>query len=751
MSSVGQAAVERGYITGSQLQEAMAIQERVMLDGLNESLEEIFLKKGWLTPDQLTEIHAAIGQRAEQIFPGYDIIEKLGSGGMGSVFKARRRGDERLVAVKTLSPHFASQADAVDRFLREANLLRRIRHENLIAGLDAGYHRGLYFYVMELVEGPTLEKLMDRGPLPWKDALRIVRQIAQGLQFAAEQGIVHRDIKPPNIMIAANGVAKVADLGIAKFSDIRNQASMTTSSVIIGTPHYMSPEQAEGLPDIDHRSDMYSLGLTLFSAIAGHPPFQDEVTLRMMERRITEDVPVEELVPFGAPDNLQIVLRKMCARSRVDRYAEWPELVRDLMDVEQGRAVKESRGPSSPVDPSAGMLGRLSVSEGYVSPGQLEAAMKIQEQLSKIGTRKLLGNILVEEGFLKAADLKKLLSLQSFYVRHAQDKALGDQIVKSGLVSSTVIAEALREQKEKFQREGFSPTLEQILYQRGSITETQLRTVLRMSRRMNATSIDVMSGLKECPRCVEMIPIESTRCPRCRATLQEKPAAPLPSPGLKPCPSCGAPQDAAAKRCRQCDVVFETGRRELTQRLIACPRCGKLASDYQSACAHCQAPLRSTPLQTALKIAKQVGQKLSWLYIAAGVGLVVLLFSSSSLRTAWIGAVGGDEGRARLAAEAFLDACTHSDPVGARKLLQTPPPGSASKDDLRFYAMRMCQLPDGSFSLYRFEVVRAKVDGTEATVYLQLVFVNDANPKDFYSIGGTLYLVRSGQDWKIKF
>jgi serine/threonine-protein kinase len=751
MSSVGQAAVERGFITGAQLQEAMAIQERVLLDGLNESLEEIFLKKGWLTPDQLAEIQAAIGQSAQQIFPGYDILEKLGAGGMGSVFKARRKGDDRLVAIKTLSTTYSATDDAVDRFLREANLLRRIQHDNLVAGLDAGYHRGLYYYVMELVEGPSLAKLIERGPMPWKDALRIIRQVAQGLQCAADQGIVHRDVKPANIMIAANGIAKVADLGIARFSDARHRASVTTSSVIIGTPHFMSPEQAEGLPDVDHRSDIYSLGLTLFAAITGNPPFQDDIPLRMMERRITEDVPIQALVPFGTPENLRALVRKMCARSRIDRYAGWTELLRDLMDVEQGRAVEVS-SRSAPVDPSAGMLGRLAIDEGYISPAQLEAAMKVQESIAKSGTRKLLGNILVEEGFIRAADLKKLLSLHSFHVRHAQDKALGEQIVKSGLVSSAVITEALREQKERFQREGFSPTLEQILYQRGSITETQLRTVLRMSRRMNASATDVMSGLKECPRCVEMIPVDSTRCPRCRATLLERPAAPAPAPASeKLCPVCGTPHDGSSKRCKNCDIVFETGKREMTQKLTTCPACKKLVSDYQTKCTHCNAELRTTAIQKILKSAKGLGQHFQWLYVVGAVVLVILLFNSTSLRNAWIKAVGGEEGQARLVVESFLDACTHSDASGVRQHLLSPPSTLPSKDDIRYYGHRMAHLPDGSYSLYRFDVERSTVSGDAATVYLKLVFVNDSNPKDFYTTGGTMYLSRAEGGWKIKF
>ncbi len=206
-------------------------------------------------------------------FPQFEILELVGRGGMGLVYKARQPRLDRTVALKILAPEVMSQPAFAERFLREARALARLNHPNVVAVHDFGEVNGRYFLVMEYVEGAHLRQLIELGRLRAADALRLVPEICAGLQYAHEQGIVHRDIKPENILVDANGRPKIADFGLVKvLGQDEDDWRLTRASQVMGTPQYMAPEQMHRPRDVDHRADIYSLGVVLYEMLTAELP-----------------------------------------------------------------------------------------------------------------------------------------------------------------------------------------------------------------------------------------------------------------------------------------------------------------------------------------------------------------------------------------------------------------------------------------------------------------------------------------------
>ena len=206
-------------------------------------------------------------------FPHLEILELLGKGGMGAVYKARQPSLDRLVAVKVLPPEVGADASFSERFTREARALAKLNHQNIVAVHDFGRANDLYYFIMEYVDGATLRQLVDAGELQPAEALSIVPQICDALQFAHDEGIVHRDVKPDNILLDSKGRVKVADFGLAKLLDrAPADASLTGTNQVMGTPHYMAPEQMQGSHDVDHRADIYSLGVVFYEMLTGQLP-----------------------------------------------------------------------------------------------------------------------------------------------------------------------------------------------------------------------------------------------------------------------------------------------------------------------------------------------------------------------------------------------------------------------------------------------------------------------------------------------
>ncbi|HEY7004019.1 MAG TPA: protein kinase [Gaiellaceae bacterium] len=277
-----------------------------------------------------------IGQR---LADRYELQGLVGTGGMSSVYRARDAVLERTVAIKILHEHFSDDPEYVERFRREARALAPLNHPNIVTVIDRGEFEGRQFIVFEHVEGETLKSLVEReGPLPVDRALSLVRQIARGLAFAHEHGIVHRDVKPHNVLIDEDGVAKVTDFGIARSIDPSD--NITETGALLGTSEYIAPEQASGLR-VDERSDQYSLAALLFELLAGEPPYSGESFMAVAMKHIREPVPsVRARRPDVSPE-LDAAISRAMAKRPDDRF---PSTKAMMAALEAGRT--SSAAPS---------------------------------------------------------------------------------------------------------------------------------------------------------------------------------------------------------------------------------------------------------------------------------------------------------------------------------------------------------------------------------------------------------------------
>jgi predicted Ser/Thr protein kinase len=281
---------------------------------------------------------------------GFELLSRLGEGGMGQVFKARQRSIDRLVALKVLTPKLAEDKDYVDRFEREAKAAGKLSHPNIVAvidrGEDASGPKVIRWIAFEYIDGSSLESKIKKGRLPERDALKVVRDMAEALRYASEKGLIHRDVKPDNILLTAEGVPKLADLGLAKFQE--EKANLTQTGIVMGTPHYMAPEQALGERDLDVRADVYALGLVFYRCLTGELPWNADSALAILTRHLNEDCPdPRKIVPEISEASIAL-LRRMTDRDRTNRAR--PEEVIQLADhLLAGTALTLVGAPGAPV------------------------------------------------------------------------------------------------------------------------------------------------------------------------------------------------------------------------------------------------------------------------------------------------------------------------------------------------------------------------------------------------------------------
>src|SRR5947209_6392415 len=232
-------------------------------------------------------------EEVARLFPQLEILGFIGKGGMGAVYKARQPALDRLVALKILPPQVASGPGFAERFNREARALAKLSHPNIVAVHEFGQVNGLPFFIMEFVDGLNLRQLERAGKLQPREALQIVPQICEALQFAHDEGIVHRDIKPENILLDKKGRVKIADFGIAKIIGREAELGLTETGGTIGTPQYMAPEQAEKPETVDHRADIFSLGVVFYEMLTGELPLGK---FAPPSRKVEVDVRLDEVV-----------------------------------------------------------------------------------------------------------------------------------------------------------------------------------------------------------------------------------------------------------------------------------------------------------------------------------------------------------------------------------------------------------------------------------------------------------------------
>ena len=379
--------VRSGLMTAKQLREfRAALPERKHPTA--ESLARALVQHGLLTPYQAKRI---LEGKPEGLVLGNNVIQqRIGSGGMGEVFKAEHRRMKRAVVVKILHPENTKSEVAVRRFQREVEAAAKLSHPNIVTAFDADVDGQIHFLVMEYVDGEDLGSLINRlGPLDPDRALDYIIQAAQGIAFAHSRNIIHRDIKPGNLLVDRDGVVKVLDMGLARIdkpidakSDTEGDDSITEVNQIVGTVDYMSPEQADSSAGLDRRCDIYSLGCTLYRLIVGKPPYSGASTIKKLVAHRIDPIPSIRDARPDVPDSIDSVFKRMVAKSPEDRYATMEETIVELRKCRESMRLPRAETPTAGAErlPSAGG------SDSTAAMGEATAEFQISEDTNLLVT-----------------------------------------------------------------------------------------------------------------------------------------------------------------------------------------------------------------------------------------------------------------------------------------------------------------------------------------------------------------------------
>ena len=318
----GDLAVRYAFVTQDQLDGALEEQRQLRRDGVDKYLGVILQEQGALSDRQVEILCQSLqGELVKNPIENYKIEAELGRGAMGLVYAARQLNLDRIVALKVLDPRLAMDPSFIQTFQQEARAVAALNHPNIVQAYDVGRSRGYFYFAMEYVEGLTVKQLMEqRGALPVNEVLDIGVQVLRALAHAAEHGLVHRDVKPANIMMTPDGVAKLCDLGLA-----RQAGEGTDDRKIVGSPFYIAPEQIDSRSDVDGRADQYALACTLYHMLVGKPPYPgntaDEIFMKHLTARVPDPADGNPVIPRS----VGVVLRKMMAKDREERFPDTKE------------------------------------------------------------------------------------------------------------------------------------------------------------------------------------------------------------------------------------------------------------------------------------------------------------------------------------------------------------------------------------------------------------------------------------------
>ena len=355
---------QMGVVTFDQLEAARAAQAAGARKGAPITLGDVLVQQGSIPQvlrENLEKRLVADQQGGLRQLGPYKLLRKLGEGGMGAVYLAEDTSVGRSVAVKVLPKKYSEEREFLTRFRREAQATGKLNHVNIVLAYNVGEEAGVHYYAMEYCDGETLDAILKRDKvLSWDRAVEVVMQVARGLKHAHDHGIIHRDIKPANVFIckplsgagvppvtAQNTgetpllregfVAKILDLGLSKTLGETEQSFYTQTGVALGTPHYISPEQAKGEKSIDGRTDIYSLGATFYHLVTGQTPFQGTTAGVIMAKHLTDELTNPQDIVPEIPDGVVQVIIRMMAKDPADRYANCTELLDDLELVIDGK------------------------------------------------------------------------------------------------------------------------------------------------------------------------------------------------------------------------------------------------------------------------------------------------------------------------------------------------------------------------------------------------------------------------------
>ncbi|MHC4084611.1 MAG: serine/threonine protein kinase [Planctomycetota bacterium] len=334
----GRMAVEQGLCTDEELRTSLSeLGKRLKLSPT--MLRDVMVEYGYITESQSERLKRSLKAQkaAAHRIPGYKILGKLGSGAMAIVYQAKQLSLNRMVAIKVLPKRFSENPEYVERFFKEGQAAAKLNHTNIVQAYDVGQAGGYSYFVMEFVEGKTLYDDLSKGNVyPEKEALDIVIQVAHALEHAHTKGLIHRDIKPKNIMTTENGKVKLADMGLAReTADI--EAAESEAGKAYGTPYYIAPEQIRGEIDIDGRADIYGLGATFYHMVTGRVPFMADDPSDVMRKHLREKLVPPDHINTSLTAGVSEVIEIMMAKKKRNRYNDVAELLEDLEAVRNGQ------------------------------------------------------------------------------------------------------------------------------------------------------------------------------------------------------------------------------------------------------------------------------------------------------------------------------------------------------------------------------------------------------------------------------
>ncbi|VAX42447.1 Serine/threonine protein kinase PrkC, regulator of stationary phase, partial [hydrothermal vent metagenome] len=334
---VGRLVIEQGLATEDEVGKALDHVKVAREKQSDLSLAEVLVDADFVTKRQIARLRQIIeAQRSGQKIPGYKILGKLGAGAMATVYKAKQLSLDRMVAIKVLPPKFANNPQFIERFYAEGRAAAQLNHPNIVQAFDVGRAGDLYFFIMEYVDGRTVyDDIIKHKRYLEGEALDIIIQIAEALEHAHSKGLIHRDVKPKNVMIAREGVAKLADMGLAR-AITDKEAAEAEAGKAFGTPYYISPEQIRGEKDVGPPADIYSLGATLYHMVTGTVPFDGKNPSAVMHKHLKAELVPPDHVNPKLNAGISEVIEMMMAKNPAKRYRTCADLLLDLRQVRKG-------------------------------------------------------------------------------------------------------------------------------------------------------------------------------------------------------------------------------------------------------------------------------------------------------------------------------------------------------------------------------------------------------------------------------